>query len=55
MTKKELIERLKNVQDDAIILAVDCWKSGIRYGAYWELIPNMSLLIILWNAQSMFH
>jgi len=34
MTKKELIENLKNVPDDAVILAVDCWKSGIRYGAY---------------------
>ena len=35
MTKKELIENLKNVPDDAVILAVDCWKGGIRYGAYW--------------------
>ena len=35
MTKKELIESLKNVPDDAIILAVDYGKNGIRYGAYW--------------------
>lgn len=47
MTKKELVESLKNVPDDAVILAVDCWKSGIRYGAYWgsdnefEFIENI--------------
>ena len=47
MTKKELIESLKNVPDDAIILAVDCGKNGICYGAYWgtdteyEFIPNI--------------
>jgi len=35
MTKKELIESLKNIPDDAVILAVDCWKGGIRYCAYW--------------------
>ena len=35
MTKKEMIESLKNVPDDAIILAVDCGKNGICYGAYW--------------------
>ena len=35
MTKKDLIESLKNIPDDAIILAVDFGKSGIRYGAYW--------------------
>lgn len=35
MTKKELFKRLKDILDDAVILAVDCWKSGIRYGAYW--------------------
>jgi len=34
MTKKELIESLKNIPDDAVILAVDCWKNGMRYGAY---------------------
>ena len=47
MTKKELIESLKNVPDDAVILAVDCGKNGIRYGAYWgtdteyEFIENI--------------
>lgn len=35
MTKKELIESLKNVPDDAVILAVDCGKNGMRYRAYW--------------------
>lgn len=35
MTKKELIESLKNIPDDAVILAVQQWKDGIRYGAYW--------------------
>lgn len=35
MTKKELIESLKDAPDDAVILAVDCWKNGIRYDAYW--------------------
>lgn len=35
MTKKELIESLKNVPDDAVILAVQQWKEGILYGAYW--------------------
>lgn len=35
MTKKELIESLKNVPDDAVILAVQQWKDGICYGAYW--------------------
>ena len=47
MTKKELIENLKDVPDDAVILAVDCGKNGIRYGAYWgtdteyEFIENI--------------
>lgn len=47
MTKKELIESLKNVPDDAVILAVQQWKEGIRYGAYWgtdneyEFIPDI--------------
>lgn len=47
MTKKELIESLKNIPDDAIILAVQQWKEGILYGAYWgtdneyEFIPNI--------------
>ena len=47
MTKKGLIESLKNVPDDAIILAVDYGKNGIRYGAYWgtdteyEFIDNI--------------
>ena len=47
MTKKELIESLKDVPDDAVILAVDCGKNGIRYGAYWgtdteyEFIENI--------------
>lgn len=35
MTKKEFIESLKNIPDDAVILAVDCGKNGIQYGAYW--------------------
>ena len=35
MTKKDFVESLKNIPDDAVILAVDCWKNGIRYGAYW--------------------
>ena len=35
MTKKDLIERLKNVPDDAVILAMQQWKNGICYGAYW--------------------
>lgn len=35
MTKKELIESLKNVPDDAVILAVQRRKDGICYGAYW--------------------
>lgn len=35
MTKKELIESLKNVPDDAVILAVQHWKNEIYYGAYW--------------------
>ena len=35
MTKKDLIESLKNVPDDAIILAVQQQKDGISYGAYW--------------------
>ena len=34
MTKKELVESLKNVPDDAVILAQQ-GKDGIRYGAYW--------------------
>lgn len=47
MTKKELIESLKNIPDDAVILAVQQWKDGILYGAYWgtdneyEFIPNI--------------
>ena len=47
MIKKELIESLKDVPDDAVILAVDCGKNGIRYGAYWgtdkeyEFITNI--------------
>lgn len=35
MTKKDLIESLKNVPDDAVILAMQQWKNGISYGAYW--------------------
>lgn len=47
MTKKELIESLKNIPDDAVILAVDRGKNGICYGAYWgtdtkyEFIDNI--------------
>ena len=47
MTKKELIENLKDVPDNAIILAVDCGKNRIRYRAYWgtdteyEFIENI--------------
>lgn len=35
MTKKELIESLKNVPDNAVILAVQQWKDGVCYGAFW--------------------
>lgn len=45
MTKKELIESLKNVPDDAVILAVDCWKDGIRYGAYWGTDTDYSFIL----------
>ena len=34
MTKKELIESLKNIPDDAVILAVQ-QRNGICYRAYW--------------------
>ena len=34
MTKKELIESLKNIPDDAVILAVQ-QINGICYRAYW--------------------
>lgn len=34
MTKKELIESLNNIPDDAVILAQQ-GKDGIRYGVYW--------------------
>ena len=45
MTKKELIESLKNVPDDAVILAVDYWKGGIRYGAYWGSDNNYEFIV----------
>jgi hypothetical protein len=45
LTKKDLIENLKNVPDDAVILAVDCWKDGIRYGAYWGTDTEYSFIL----------
>ena len=44
MTKKELIESLKDVPDDAVILAVQQWKD-VCYGAYWGTDNNYECIM----------
>lgn len=43
LTKKQLIERLESVPDDALIGAVQCI-DRVEYGAYWGNNNNMSFL-----------
>lgn len=46
LTKKQLIERLTSVPDDALIGAVQCM-DRIEYGAYWGDNYNMSFILDL--------
>ena len=46
LTKKQLIERLANVPDDALIGAVQ-HIGCVRYGAYWGDNYNMSFILDL--------
>ena len=46
MTKKDFIDSMKDIPDDAIILGVQT-KEGVSYGAYWgtdtnyEFVPDI--------------
>jgi len=46
LTKKQLVERLACVPDDALIGAVQRM-GGVEYGAYWGDNHNMSFLLDL--------